>query len=412
MAIDLIKYAELVILKGINLQKNQCVLITGAIENYEFIKILAQKAYENGAKYVELNIEDTDILKARLNSSPEELLKFIPDFKRKFFEEMVNEKWAKIRIDNTENLDALKDNDSKKISNYFKALSIASKKVSSAIMNNELPWCIICAPGPKWAAKVLNKPESKETLEEFSKIQKKIMLLNSENPIKAWEIHGKKLHKRCEILNKLKLEKIIFKNQKTNLEIYLLENSIWTGGSEKVRETNIEFNANMPTEEVFTTPNYKKTNGIMYTTRPVTILGNLITGIWLEFKNGKVINFGCDDEQSKKILKRHIETDVQAQYVGEVALVDSNSPIYQSKLTFYSILYDENASCHIALGNAYTSCLSNGQELKTEAEKLNYGCNVSLIHTDFMIGSDDINVIGIDKSGKEHTIIQNGQFVT
>lgn len=238
------------------------------------------------------------------------------------------------------------------------------------------------------------------------------MLLNSENPIKAWEIHGKKLHKRCEILNKLKLEKIIFKNQKTNLEIYLLENSIWTGGSEKVRETNIEFNANMPTEEVFTTPNYKKTNGIMYTTRPVTILGNLITGIWLEFKNGKVINFGCDDEQSKKILKRHIETDVQAQYVGEVALVDSNSPIYQSKLTFYSILYDENASCHIALGNAYTSCLSNGQELKTEAEKLNYGCNVSLIHTDFMIGSDDINVIGIDKSGKEHTIIQNGQFVT
>ncbi|AHE62415.1 aminopeptidase [Borrelia parkeri] len=411
MKTDLIKYAELIILKGINLQKNQCVLITGAIENYEFLKILAQKAYESGAKYVELNIEDTDILKTRLKSSPEDLLEFIPDFKHKFFEEMVNEKWAKIRIDNTENLDTLKDNDSKKISKYFKALNIASRKVSSAIMNNELAWCIICAPGPKWAAKVLNKPESQETLEEFFKIQKKIMLLDSKDPIKTWEDHGKKLHQRCEILNKLKLEKIIFKNQKTNLEIYLLESSIWTGGSEKIRGTNIEFNANIPTEEVFTTPNYKKTNGIMYVTRPVTVLGNLITGIWLEFREGKVINFGCDNEQSRNILKRHMETDMQAQYIGEVALVDCNSPIYQSGLTFYNILYDENASCHIALGNAYPSCLRNGQELKTDAEKLDYGCNVSLIHTDFMIGSNDINVIGIDKSRKEHTIIQNGQFV-
>ncbi|AHH12086.1 Aminopeptidase [Borrelia hermsii YBT] len=408
---DLIKYAELIILKGINLQKNQCVLITGSIENYEFLRILAQKAYEHGAKYVELNIEDADILKTRLKSSPEDLLEFIPDFKHKFFEEMVNEKWAKIRIDNTENLDALKDNDSKKISKYFKALSLASKKFSSAIMNNELTWCTVCAPGPKWAAKVLNKPECQKTLEEFFDIQKKIMLLDSENPIKAWEDHGKKLHQRCEILNKLKLEKVIFKNKKTNLEIYLLENSIWTGGSEKVKGTNIEFNANMPTQEVFTTPNYKKTNGIMHVTRPITVLGNLITGIWLEFREGKVINFGCDDDQSRNILKRHIETDIQAQYIGEVALVDNSSPIYQSGLTFYSILYDENASCHIALGNAYPSCLSNEQELKSDDAKLDYGCNVSLIHTDFMIGSNDINVIGIDKSDKEHTIIRNGQFV-
>ncbi|UPA17602.1 aminopeptidase [Borrelia puertoricensis] len=411
MKTDLIKYAELIILKGINLQKNQCVLITGSIENYEFLKILAQKAYEYGAKYVELNIEDTDILKTRLKSSPEDLLEFIPDFKHKFFEEMINEKWAKIRIDNTENLDTLKDNDSKKISKYFKALNIASRKVSSAIMNNELAWCIICAPGPKWAAKVLNKPENQETLEEFFKIQKKIMLLDSKDPIKAWEDHGKKLHQRCEILNELKLEKIIFKNQKTNLEIYLLESSIWTGGSEKIRGTDIEFNANMPTEEIFTTPNYKRTNGIMYVTRPITVLGNLITGIWLEFRDGKVINFGCDNEHSRNILKKHMETDIQAQYIGEVALVDCNSTIYQSGLTFYNILYDENASCHIALGNAYPSCLNNGQELKTDDEKLDYGCNVSLIHTDFMIGSNDINVIGIDKSNKEHTIIQNGQFV-
>ncbi|BCR21513.1 Aminopeptidase 2 [Borrelia sp. HM] len=408
---DLIKYAELIILKGINLQKSQCVLITGSIENYEFLRMLAEKAYEYGAKYVELNIEDINILKARLKYSKEELLEFIPAFKNKLFEEMVNEKWAKIRIDNTENLDTFKNNDSNKISKYFKSLNQASKKISSAIMNNELSWCIVCAPGPKWAAKILNKPEGQKTLEEFFEIQKKIMFLDSKNPIKAWEDHSKKLHQRCEILNKLKLEKLIFKNQKTNLEIYLLEHSIWTGGSEKIKGTNIEFNPNMPTQEVFTTPNYKKTNGIIYTTRPVTIMGNLINEIWIEFHKGKVINFGCDNAQSRNILKKHIETDIQAQYIGEVALVDNSSPIYQSNLIFYNILYDENASCHIALGNAYPSCLSNEKQLNTDTKKLEYGCNVSLIHTDFMIGSKNINVIGIDKSGKEHTIIQNGQFV-
>ncbi|WP_024655714.1 aminopeptidase [Borrelia hispanica] len=408
---DLIKYAELIIVKGINLQKNQCVLITGSIESYEFLRILAQKAYEHGAKYVELSIEDTEILKSRLQSTQENLLEFIPDFKHKLFEEMINEKWAKIRIDNTENLDALKEYDNKKISKYFQALKLASKNISSAMMNNELSWCTICAPGPKWASKVLNKPESQKTLKEFFEIQKKIMLLDTEDPIKAWEIHGNKLHQRCKTLNNLQLEKIIFKNKKTNLEIYLLEHSIWTGGSEKISGTEIEFNANMPTQEVFTTPNYKKTNGIMYATRPVTILGNLITGIWMEFQEGKIINFGCDNDTLNNILKRHIETDAQAQYIGEVALVDNSSPIYKSGLTFYNTLYDENASCHIALGSAYPSCLSNGSELKTDIAKLDYGCNVSLIHTDFIIGSNDINVIGIAKSGKEHIIIQNGQFL-
>lgn len=143
-----------------------------------------------------------------------------------------------------------------------------------------------------------------------------------------------------------------------------------------------------------------KNKGIVYATRPVMVLETLIYGMWLKFENGKVVDFGCDDEKQKEILKSHIETDIQAKYIGEVALVDSNSPIYQSNLIFYSTLYDENASCHIALGAAYPSCLSNEEDLKTDADKLTYGCNVSLIHTDLMIGSDDLNVIGVDKMEK------------
>ncbi|WNY63733.1 aminopeptidase [Borreliella americana] len=407
---DLIKYAELIILKGINLQKNQCVLIQGSIDNYDFLKILAKKAYEHGAKYVKLNIKDIDILKSRLKFSQEESLEFIPNAEKSFLEEMVQDKWARINVDDTENFEDLKESIGQKMSIYQKALNLASKTLSQAIMSNEIAWCVVCAPGPKWASKVLNKKEGSQTLEEFFKIQKKILLLDSENPIKSWESHGAKLHARCKTLNELNLEKVIFKNEKTNLEVYLLETSLWTGGSEKIKGTEIEFNANMPTEEVFTTPNYKKTNGIVYATRPVMVLETLISGIWLKFENGKVVEFGCDDEKQKEILKSHIETDIQAKYIGEVALVDSSSPIYQSNLIFYSTLYDENASCHIALGAAYPSCLSNEEDLKTDIDKLTYGCNVSLIHTDLMIGSDDLNVIGVDKNGKEYTIIKAGKF--
>ncbi|UER67285.1 aminopeptidase [Borrelia sp. BU AG58] len=407
---DLIKYAELIILKGINLQKNQCVLITGSIENYDFLRTLTEKAYEYGAKYVELAIEDIDILRTRLKYSSEDLLEFTPRFKNEFFKEMIDERWAKIRIDDTENLDGLKDIDSKKISKYFKQLRLVSRHVSTATMSNELSWCVVCAPGPKWASKVLNKPNNQKTLEEFFEIQKKILLLDSKNPIKAWEDHDVKLHQRCEILNKLKLEKLVFKNHKTNLEVCLLDTSVWTGGSEKIKGTDIEFNANIPTEEVFTTPDYRKTSGVVYATRPVMILGNLITGIWMKFSEGKVVDFGCDDEQSRIILKRHMETDTQSRYIGEVALVDSRSPIYQSGLIFYSTLYDENASCHIALGSAYSSCLNNEEKLKTDVEKLSYGCNVSLIHTDFMIGSSDMDVIGVDGKGVKHLIMKDGKF--
>ncbi len=323
---------------------------------------------------------------------------------------MVQDKWARINVDDTENFEDLKENIGQKMSIYQKALNLASKTLSQAIMSNEIAWCVVCSPGPKWASKVLNKKEGNETLEEFFKIQKEILLLDRENPIKEWESHGERLHKRCKILNELNLEKVIFKNEKTNLEVYLLETSLWTGGSEKIKGTEIEFNANMPTEEVFTTPNYKKTKGIVYATRPVMVLGTLISGMWLKFENGKVVDFGCSDEKQKEILKSHIETDIQAKYIGEVALVDSSSPIYKSNLIFYSTLYDENASCHIALGAAYPSCLSNEEDLKTDTDKLNYGCNVSLIHTDLMIGSDDLDVIGIDKNGKEYAIIRAGKF--
>ncbi|APS98302.1 aminopeptidase [Borreliella mayonii] len=407
---DLIKYAELIILKGINLQKNQCVLIQGSIENYNFLKIVAKKAYEHGAKYVKLNIKDIDILKSRLKFSQEDSLEFIPNAEKSFLEEMVKDKWARINVDDTENFEDLKESIGQKMSIYQKALNLANKTLSQAIMSNKIAWCVVCAPGPKWASKVLNKKEGSQTLEEFFKIQKKILLLDREDPIKNWESHGERLHKRCKTLNELNLEKVIFKNEKTNLEVYLLETSLWTGGSEKVKGTEIEFNANMPTEEVFTTPNYKKTKGIVYATRPVMVLETLISGIWLKFENGKVVDFGCNGEKQKEILKSHIETDIQAKYIGEVALVDSSSPIYQSNLIFYSTLYDENASCHIALGAAYPSCLSNEEDLKTDADKLTYGCNVSLIHTDLMIGSDDLNVIGVDKNGKEYTIIKAGKF--
>jgi aminopeptidase len=179
------------------------------------------------------------------------------------------------------------------------------------------------------------------------------------------------------------------------------------GGPKKTPDGRI-FIPNIPTEEVFTTPDFNRTNGIVYATRPVMVMETILEDVWFEFKDGKVTSSGC--RKNRELLENFLNTDNGSRFLGEVALVDSGSLIYQSKLIFNSILYDENASCHIAIGNGYPSCLTIGQSLKTKEETLDAGCNVSLVHTDFMIGSDDTDVTGISVDGKKHDIIKKGLF--
>lgn len=403
------KYAEVVIKKGINLYKGQCLSITGSIIDYPFAIALSECAYKNGAMFVDINVISNELIKARLDHSKREDLDFIPQYKMSQYNEYLAHDWAFIRIDNTGEHDVLMGSDSSDLEVIFRADRKVKKRYLELAAKHRLTWCVIAGPNTEWAMNIFKNDSPENATLKLYEALKKILRLDKEDSLNAWDEHCKKLVERSMVLDELKFDKVVIKSTryKTELEIGLNKYSKWVGGPKKTPDGRI-FIPNIPTEEVFTTPDFSKTNGIVHTTRPVMIMETILDGVWFEFKDGKVIDFGS--KNNKDLLEKFLNTDSGSRSLGEIALVDSSSLIYQSNLIFKSILYDENASCHIALGNGYPSCLTIGQTLNTKEELINAGCNVSLVHTDFMIGSDDTEVMGYSADGKKHAIIKNGIF--
>jgi aminopeptidase len=421
-----VKYAEAVIEAGVNLTAGQCLVISCGVDNYDFALLIAETAYKKGARYVDIVISGSKLQKVRALNSGKDNYEYVPNYISTRSIEQVADKWAFIRIDNTEELDMLANVDSSVIQSIITAERNAVKLFSQEMMNMSIPWCIIAAPGRKWANKVYNngKPgfnaydktiqtrESKnhddKNYDDLCSALSKILKLDNDNTAGAWKEQGKKLKERALKLNRLSLDKLLFTSDGTELEIGLIPAGKWNGGLCSMPDGR-EFIPNIPTEEVFTTPDYKRTNGKAKVTRPVKVLEKTVTGAWFEFKNGKVISFGAD--KNKDVLERYFSIDEGASFLGEIALVDSSSPIFESGLVFNSILYDENAACHMALGNGLASCMPGGINIRDKEELKRQGCNLSLVHTDFMIGSPAINVTGFTSSGEKIEIIKDGRFV-
>ena len=260
-----------------------------------------------------------------------------------------------------------------------------------------LKWNISAVPNPYWA-KALNLQNE----EELWKYIFEICLIDEENdPVKLWKEKLAKLKKRAEYLNSLKIEKLIYKNfLGTNLEIFLPENYLFQSAEGK----NI---VNMPTEEVFTSPHYAKTNGVVYSSKPLEYQGNLVEDFYLEFKNGKVVSYNA--KKGKDILKGILETDEGSSYLGEAALVDISSPIAKTNKIFLNTLIDENSCCHLALGQSFGECIKGGLE-KNQDELKQLGLNTSKNHVDFFIGTKDLTVEAVLKNGEKKMIMENGNF--
>jgi aminopeptidase len=401
------QYAQVILEIGINLYKGQGLSISTNTINHYFALILAEEAYKKGAKYVEISVISSELTKMRLNNSNKENLKFVPSYIINKSYEMLANDWASISLDNNEELDVLKDVDSEKLETYTKARSKAMKRRSEVLMAQKIPWCVAAVPGPKWASKVLDMKPTKEAEEQLWERIKPILRLNNDDPIKAWKRHCNKLLERCKILDNLMLDKIHFVGEGTDLEVGLSKYSRWIGGPVMTPEKRV-FLPNVPTEEVFTTPDYHRTNGKVKITRPLNVMEKLVEGASFEFKDGKVVKFDAD--KGADVIGKYLKIDGGSSFLGEVALVDGSSAIYESGLLFHSILYDENATSHIALGAGYVSCFTNADSLKTDKERKEAGCNTSLVHTDFMIGSPKVEVYGVDRNGKEIPLIKNGSF--
>lgn len=402
----LLKYAKLAVVKGINLQKNGLLIINSPIECTKFAKMIAEEAYKIGASDVVINYTDEEFNKIRFNNSSREVLSFTPDFERDKYNYYVEKDAAFLSI-SASDPDIYKDVDSEKISAYHKSRRKALEKYHNACASNKNSWCIISIPTKNWAKKIFNETDSNEAVEKLWNTIFTVMRLKEDNPIDAWNNHVNLLHKKVQELNEHEFEYLHFTTSLgTDLKIGLVKNHIWCGG-EDTKQDGLKFIANMPTEEVYTTPKLDDVNGVVFSSKPLSYCGNLITNFSLTFKDGKVVNYTA--ESGLEILKELLNTDETSNRLGEVALVPYDSPISKANIIFYNTLYDENASCHLALGSSYPCCIKDGESM-TKEESKSAGANTSITHVDFMIGTNDTNIVGIKSNGEKVQVFKNGNW--
>lgn len=396
---NLKKYANLLITRCLALKKEQPLLITAPIETIEFVRIVVREALEVGCNDIYFDWTDENLKHDELQYLSNDDLE-----KSRFFNKVIYDEYAKknaaFLMLCSEDPDVMKDIDTEKIAFTGKVSRTSRPIYRKMQLDYEVPWCIACVSTYGWAKKVL--PKSKHPVEELWNLIFKMCLVDTKNPVDSWNKKIENNIKLVKKLNDMKINSLQYKNKLGTDFTIGFKNNIWCGADEKTKEDNISIIVNMPTEEIFTTPNKFSANGKVYASKPLVYNSSLIEDFWLEFKDGKVIDY--DAKVGKDILKSIIEIE-NGDYLGECALVDKNSPISKSKVLFYDTLYDENASCHLALGSGFTSCINGDMELDENE------MNDSKTHVDFMIGTDDLEIIATLEDGNEVTIMKHGEFV-
>ncbi|QRG68942.1 aminopeptidase [Brevibacillus choshinensis] len=399
------KYAELVIKVGVNLQPGQVLYLGAPLECAEFVRIIVRKAYEAGAVYVQVAWEDDSVTRARFEYARDDSFHYYPQWIASSMEQLAESGGALLAID-VPNPDLYAGIDNAKVSAARRAAATARQKYLGYVRTNRLSWCLINAPTEAWADKAF--PELPQT-ERIPALWEAVFLMtrvDQEDPIAAWHAHIQHLRSLCGKLNAKQYKKLHYKGPGTDLTIELVDNHVWTGGSSH-SQAGVEFIANVPTEEVFTMPRRQGTNGVVFGTMPFVLGGTVVDRFSLTFRDGEVIDFTA--EVGYEALKSFLETDDGARYLGEVALVSHDSPISNMKRIFYNTGIDENASCHFALGSSYPFTLKGGTQLSKE-ELQELGANDSVVHEDFMIGSDQLDIDGELADGTIEPLFRKGNW--
>ncbi len=401
----LLEYAKLIVKCGANVRPNQLVIIKSPIEVYEFTRLVVEEAYKVGAKKVIVDYIDSvndrhDYLYESVDTLTE-----IEDYTVSRAKYEVDNQACHISLTSPNPL-ALAGVDPLKLQAYSKAKGEKLSFLTDYTMNSIGQWCVAGVASKAWANKVF--PNQENNVDLLWEAILKASHVSEFDSVSSWMKHSDSILEHAKLLNSFNFKKLSFKNSKgTDLEVYLALENIFAGGDEYSAE-GVRFSPNIPTEEVFGMPYKTKVNGIVYSTKPLNYQGSIIEDFYLRFKDGKVVEYNA--KKGFASLKALIEFDDGSSYLGEVALISHNSPISNMNVLFYNTLFDENASCHLALGQAYSMNTKAGTKLSKE-ELIKRGCNFSNTHIDFMFGSKDMSVIGTTYKDEEIVIFKDGNFI-
>lgn len=401
-------FAKLAVEVGVNIQKDEDLIINSPIEEPRLVRLITEAAYEKGARKVSINWKDDYKTRLDYKYQSQETLNEVCDWELEKLDYQLAKKLSNRISIYAQDPDLLKGLDEKKIAESIKQNSIATKKYVKYTMNDIVSWLVISVPTEKWAKKVFPDLQTQKAIEKLWDVIFDVTRIDEDwdTTKNNWINHIDTLNKNADFLNKNQFDKVHYTSKNgTDLWIELPDNHIWMSAGSK-NAKNDAFIPNMPTEEVFTSPKKDGVNGRLVATKPLVYNGSVISDFEFTFKDGQVIDFKA--KEGEEVLKQMLESDQGAKYLGEIALVPYDSPISNSNILFYNTLFDENASCHFALGKAYPTTVKGASDLSDkELEKI--GLNDSLIHEDFMVGAEDLNIKGF-KNDQEIDIFIDGNW--
>ena len=401
------EYAHLLVEVGLNVQPGQTPSIEGNVEYAPLMRQCVAACFDRGARNVVPYFgDDFTTREAFLRADPAVFDEY-PSYMKARVDWFLEQKSPRLSFTGS-NPELLKGVDPARIQARRKASGPPTKPYFDALTANKFQWCVGAHPTPAWAEKVFPDKKGQDAIDAlWDAIFSVCRITGDGRAVERWKEHAAAVSRRVETLNGCQFASLHYTNSLgTDLTVRLPENHVWAGASDHTPE-GVEFLPNIPTEEIFTAPRWDGVEGRVYSALPLAMDGNLIKDFCFDFQGGRIVDVHAGE--GEEFLRRGIEVDEGARYLGEVALVPYDSPIRNTGLLFYNTLFDENASCHFAFGAAYPSCVKGGEELDEEAQKA-AGLNQSMTHVDFMVGTPDLSIVGTTRDGKEIPVFVNGNF--
>jgi aminopeptidase len=392
-------YADLAVRVGVNLQPGQDLLVQGLVEHVPLVRKVVRAAYRAGARHVEVNLSDQHIRRIMIEEAGEEVLGWTPGHRLKQILDLEERKGARIAITGDAEPDLLADLDPKRVG---RARPMELAKLNSRVVNDRsTAWAIVAYPNEGWARSIFGEPDTDRLWDAVARATR----LYEDDPVSSWWAHVKELARRADSLNSLRLDAVRFEGPGTDLTVGLHQDSIWASAGFETAWGQKHV-PNLPTEEVFTTPDFRRTEGTVTSTKPLQLPaeGVVVKDLRMRFEAGKAVE--VEASTGAEVVREQMAIDEGASYLGEIALVDSASAVGRTGVIFGNTLFDENATCHIAYGHGFTFAVESAAGSSPEEAK-EKGVNESKLHTDFMIGGPEVAVDGITSDGNAIPIIRN-----